>query len=321
MASYAYFEQKVVPLEEAKISVMTHAFNYGTACFEGIRGNWNAEDEQIYLFRPREHFERLRASCRILKIGWRYDIDELIQIAAKLVRLAEYREDCYVRPLAYKSGLVVGVRMHNVGDDLLMFTTPFGPYLDVEEGARCATSSYRRVDDLGIPARAKPTGIYINSALAKTEANENGFDEAIMLTHEGHVSEGSGENIFIVDEGRLVTPPRSDNILVGITRSSVIELAAAELGIPTIERSIDRSELYTADECFMTGTAAHITPVIEVDRRPVGDGRAGPITKQLMKLYFDACLGRLPNYAHWCLPVYEKVAVGAPRPGQPSAAE
>lgn len=313
MTSFAYFEKKIVPLEEAKVGVMTHAFNYGTACFEGIRGNWNAEHEQIYLFRPREHFERLKRSCKILHIGFDYDIDELVSIAVKLVQMAEYHEDVYVRPLAYKSGHIVGVRMHNVPDDLLMFTTPFGAYLDVEEGARCATSTYRRVDDLGIPARAKPTGIYINSALAKTEANENGFDEAIMLTHDGHVSEGSGENIFIVDNGKLVTPPPSDNILVGITRASVIELAERELGIPTIERPIDRSELYTADECFMTGTAAHVTPVIEVDRRLVADGRQGPITKQISSLYFDACFGRLERYAHWCTPVYEQVPVSAPR--------
>lgn len=319
MTSYAYFEQKIVPLEEAKVGVMTHALNYGTACFEGIRGNWNADHEQIYLFRPREHFERLRTSCKILRIDWRYDIDELLRIAVKLVQMGDYREDMYLRPLAYKSGQIVGVRMHSVPDDLLMFTTSFGAYIDVEEGARCMTSTYRRVDDLGIPARAKPTGIYINSALAKTEAEEAGFDEAIMLTHDGHVSEGSGENIFIVDNGRLVTPPPSDNILIGITRASVMELAAKELGIETIERSIDRTELYTADECFMTGTAAHVTPVIEVDRRPVGDGRQGPVTRQLSRLYFDAVLGRLPQYAHWVTPAYEKVAVAAQRSGQAGA--
>lgn len=321
MTSYAYFESKIVPLEEAKVGVMTHALNYGTACFEGIRGNWNAEQEQIYLFRPREHFERLERSCKILRIGFNHDLDELVRIAVQLIELAQYREDCYIRPLAYKSGHIVGVRMHNVPDDLLMFTTPFGAYLDVDEGARCATSTYRRVGDLGIPARAKPTGIYINSALAKTEANENGFDEAIMLTHDGHVSEGSGENIFIVENGRLVTPPPSDDILVGITRASIIELAERELGVPTIERSIDRSELYTADECFMTGTAAHVTPVIEVDRRPVANGKLGPITRQLRELYFDAVFGRLPAYARWCVPVYQQVPVAAPRPGQPAGAD
>jgi len=321
MASYAYFEGQIVPLEEAKIGVMTHAFNYGTACFEGIRGNWNAEHEQIYLFRPKEHFERLRKSCKILKIGWRWDIDELVSITQKLVQLAEYREDCYIRPLAYKSGHIIGVRMHGIQDDLLMFTSPFGAYLDVDEGARCQTSSWRRVDDLGIPARAKVTGIYVNSALAKTEANENGFDEAIMLTHDGHVSEGSGENIFIVENGKLITPPNHDNILVGITRSSVIELARRELGIETIERAIDRSEMYTADECFMTGTAAHVTPVIEVDRRPVGDGLCGPITKQIKDLYFQACFGSLPEYAHWCVPAYDQVGVAVQRAGQTAGAD
>jgi branched-chain amino acid aminotransferase len=190
--------------------------------------------------------------------------------------------------------------MHNLEDDFLVFVYPFGPYLDIEKGIRCMTSSWRRVEDVGIPARAKVNGLYVNSALAKTEAQENGYDEAIMLDMDGHVSEGSGENIFIVVDGRLYTPPSSDNILVGITRDSVIRLAADELGIETVERSIDRSELYVADECFMTGTAAHVSAVVEVDRRPIGDGRVGPVTAQLQELYFDVVRGKNSKYAHWC---------------------
>jgi len=300
---YAYLRKQFVPLAEAKIGVMTHAFNYGTGCFEGVRGNWNGGQEKIYLFRLRDHFRRLRKSCRILQIGLPYTEDELCDIATKLVGMCGYTEDIYLRPIAYKSSEVVGVRMHDLEDDLLMYVTPFGAYLDVEKGIRCMTSSWRRVDDMSIPARAKVTGLYVNSALAKTEAQTNGFDEAIMLNQNGHVSEGSGENIFIVGGGRLITPPPSDNVLVGITRDTVIHLAREELGIETVERTVDRSELYAADECFMTGTAAHVTAVIDVDRRPIGNGKVGEVTARLQKLYFDVIRCGNEKYAHWCTPV------------------
>jgi len=304
---YAYFQRQFIPLAEAKIGVMTHAFNYGTAVFEGIRGNWNGDDEQIYVFRLEDHYRRLRKSCRILKLDLPYTDEELADITVRLVAMCGYNEDIYLRPIAYKSSEVVGVRIHNLESDFLIYVTPFGPYLDIEKGARCCTSSWRRVEDTGIPARAKINGIYVNSALAKTEAIENGLDEAIMLNEDGHVSEGSGENIFIVEDGRLITPSVSSNILVGITRETVITLAREELGVETIERPIDRSELYVADECFMTGTAAHVTPVTEVDRRPVGDGARGPITADIQRLYFEVVRGKSAKYARWCTPCYTKV--------------
>jgi len=304
---YAYFKKQIVPLAEAKIGIMTHAFNYGTAVFEGIRGNWNEDEGQIYVFRLKDHFDRLRRSCRIMRIEFPYSDEELHSITTKLVEMSGYREDIYLRPLAYKSSEVLGVRLHDLEDDFLIFIAPFGPYLDIDKGARCCTSSWRRVEDTGIPARAKITGIYANSALAKTEANLNGFDEAIMLDERGHISEGSGENIFIVDGGGLITPPPSSNILVGITRQTVITLAREEFGVETVERDIDRSELYTAEECFMTGTAAHLTPVVEFDHRPIGDGKPGPLTRRLSKLYFDIIKGKNPKYAHWCVPCYSKV--------------
>ncbi len=304
---YAYIRGEIVPLAEAKIGVMTHAFNYGTAVFEGIRGNWNAEEGQLFLFRVAEHYERLKDSCRILKISLPQRVEELIELTLDLAERCGFEQDVYIRPLAYKATEVLGVRLHDLDDDLIIFVAPFGNYLDVEQGARCMTSSWRRIDDTSIPARAKVTGLYVNSALAKTEAQENGFDEAIMLTQDGHVSEGSGENIFIVSRGRLVTPPVSDNILVGITRETVMTLAKRELGVDVIERPVDRSELYIADECFMTGTAAHVTPVVEVDRRPVGDGRVGALTAKLQRLYFDAAWGRSPSYRHWCTPAFRRV--------------
>lgn len=298
----AYFDGSIVPLDEAKISIRTHAFLYGTACFEGIRGNWNEEQAVTYLFRVREHYERLRMSCRILGIQLSLTDDELCSLTEELVARCGYREDVYIRPIAYKSEEVIGPRMHDVADDFLMFVIPFGAYLD-DAGIRCSTSTWRRVDDLGIPARAKVNGLYVNSALAKSEAQQNGFDEAIMLDERGHVSEGSGENIFIVRGGKLVTPPPSDNILEGITRATVMVLARDELGIETIERSIDRSELYVADECFMTGTAAHVSAVIEVDRRKVGSGKTGEITRRLQDLFFDAIRGKNSKYSDWVTPV------------------
>jgi len=304
---YAYFKKQIVPLSEAKIGIMTHAFNYGTGVFEGIRGNWNDKEEQVYVFRLKEHFDRLRKSCRIMQIDFPYSNEELSSVLTKLVEMGEFREDVYIRPLAYKSSEVLGVRLHDLEDDLLMFVAPFGPYLDIEKGARCQTSSWRRVADTGIPPRAKITGIYANSALAKTEAQLNGFDEAIMLDERGHISEGSGENIFVITDGVIYTPPPSSDILVGITRDTVMALAREELGIPVVERDIDRTEIYTADECFMTGTAAHVTPVVELDRRAIGNGKMGPISGELVRLYFEIIKGNNAKYAHWCTPCYSRV--------------
>ena len=297
---FAYFQGEIVPLEEAKIGVMTHAFNYGTAVFEGIRGNWNADDQRLYLFRMKEHYERLARSSHILNLELRVPLERLLELTVEIVERSGYEEDVYIRPLVYTSSEVLGVRLHDIESDLIIFIAPFGPYLDIDKGARCHTSTWRRVDDLGIPPRAKVTGIYVNSALAKTEAQLNGFDEAIVLNADGHVSEGSGENIFIVRDGVLITPSPSDNVLEGITADTVVELAAEELGVKAVERSIDRSELYIADEVFMTGTAAHLTPVTEIDRRLVADGEPGPITKQLSDLFFDAIRGKNPKYQHWC---------------------
>jgi len=303
---YAYFRGEIIPLADAQIGVMTHAFNYGTAVFEGIRGNWNEEEETTFLFRVREHYARLEQSCRILNLPFEEDIDNLIDITIEIAARSGYREDIYIRPLVYASSEVLGVRLHGLETDVVIFVAPFGPYLDIEQGARCHTSTWRRVDDMGIPPRAKVTGIYVNSALAKTEAQLNGFDEAIVLNTDGHVSEGSGENIFIIRDGILITPPPSDNVLEGITAQTVKILAANELGIETVERTIDRTELYIADEVFMTGTAAHVTPVIEVDRRSINSGVPGPITKQLVESYSNVIRGKNKKYEDWCLPVQVK---------------
>ena len=304
MPSYAYFHKQFVPLSEARVGVMTHALHYGTAVFEGIRGNWNADQQQIYIFRLKEHYERLHNGCRVLKIDLPYTVDELCQITVELVQRCGFKEDIYIRPLAYKSSESLGLRLHDLDADFLVFAIPWGPYLP--DKARCSISSWRRPDDNVNPPQVKSTGIYINNAFAKTEAVENGFDEAIMLTPDGYVSEGSGENIFLVINGKLVTPATYNNILVGITRQTVMELAQHELGIATIERQIVRNELYTADECFLTGTAAHITPVAEVDHRLIGNGEVGEITKKLQKIYSEVIRGNNPKYLSWCTPAYKK---------------
>ncbi|MBM3167476.1 MAG: branched-chain amino acid transaminase [Chloroflexi bacterium] len=308
MPPYAYFHKKFVPLSEAKIGVLTHALHYGTACFDGIRGNWNEEKQELYLFRLKEHYQRLHKGCRILKIDLPYTVDELCKLTVEVVEKSGYHEDVYVRPLAYKSHQAIGVKLHDLEDDFLIVVATLPAYLDADKGVRCCVSSWRRIDDTMIPARGKITGIYVNSALAKTEANIRGFDEAILLTHDGHVAEGSGENIFLFIDGKLVTPPSSDNILLGITRDTVMKLAKNELGIETEERTVDRTELYTADEAFFTGTAAHVTPIIEVDERQVGDGKIGEMTKKLQDLYFGVIKGKNPKYMDWCTPVRAKVA-------------
>ena len=304
MTSYAFFHKQFILLPEAKIGVMTHSLHYGTACFEGIRGNWNSEHQQIYLFRLKEHYQRLQNGCRILKNNLPYTIHELCQITIELVARSGFQEDVYVRPMAYKSSEYLGVRLHNLEDDFLAFVVPWGPYLP--DKAKCGISSWRRPDDNVILSQAKITGLYINNALAKTEAIENGFDEAIMLTSDGQVAEGSGENIFLVIDGKLVTPASYNNILMGITRDTVIKLAQNELGIETIERQVDRSELYTAEECFLTGTAAHITPVAEVDHRKIGSDEIGKITRKLQQVYSEVIRGNNPKYVDWCTAVYKK---------------
>jgi branched-chain amino acid aminotransferase len=307
MPSYAFFHNEFIPLSEAKVNIMTHCLHYGTAVFEGIRGNWNSEQKQTYIFRPSEHFQRLYQGCRVMNISLPYTIDELCRITVELVAKCGFEEDLYIRPLAYKSSESLGVRLHNLEDDFLMLVIPWGPYLDVDM-ARCAVASWRRPEDNTIPPQAKITGLYVNNALAKTEAVLNGFDEAIMLAPDGYVSEGTGENIFLVVDGTLVTPASYSSILMGITRNTVIQLARDELGIETVERPVDRSELYLADECFLTGTAAHLTPVAEIDRRKIGNGEIGRITSQLQEIYSRVIRGNHPKYLDWCLPVYKQEA-------------
>jgi branched-chain amino acid aminotransferase len=304
-AKFLFMNGKFIPAEQGYIPVRTHGFSYGTGCFEGIRGYWNEQDQQVYLFRLREHYERFLNSCKILQITLPYSVDQFIELSAELVRRNDFHQNVYLRPVAYKGDETIGVRLHNLENHFLLTAEPMGDYI-ATSGMTCGVSSWRRVDDNAIPARAKITGAYVNSAFAKSEAIQNGFDEAIMLTNEGHVSEGSAENIFLAINGELVTPSASENILLGITRDTVIELARRELGRITRERQIDRTELYVADEIFLCGTGAQIAPVVSVDHRAVGNGQTGPIGRAIQDIYFEVVRGRRAEYRQqWCTPVYE----------------
>jgi branched-chain amino acid aminotransferase len=303
--SYAFFEDKIVPLSEAKISIMNHSFMYGTAVFEGIRAYWSEKNQELYAFRLREHFERMSDSMKIMYLSdVKYSIDDLCRITIELLQKNAPKTDTYVRPTAYKTVHRVGPSLENNPSGICMFTVPFGDYFHGQEGLKVQVSSWRRVEDNAIPARAKIVGAYANTSLAKTDAVMAGFDECIVLSENGHVSEGSAMNIFMVKNGKLITTPGSENILEGVTRRTILELAAQELDLPYESRQVDRSELYIADELFFCGTGAQIAPIIEVDKRPIGNGKAGPISTMIRDKYIKICRGEVSKYSHWLTPVY-----------------
>ena len=297
-----YFEGGFVPLRDANVSIMTHSFMYGTAVFEGIRAYWNEEQGVLYGLKLREHMERIRRNAGMLLMTDLPPVDELVRIVVETVRRNSFRTDAYIRPCFYKSGKAVGVRLHNLAHELTVLAMPFGNYVDVDNGIRLMTSTWRRNMDDALPARGKIVGGYVNMAFQKSEAELNGFDEALVLTNDGHASEASAANMFVVRDGLLLTPPVSDDILEGVTRKAVLELAEV-LGIPVEIRSIDRSEIYVADEMFLCGTGVQLSPVIELDHRPINGGAIGPITKQLHEAYFAAVRGRDSRFSHWLTPI------------------
>jgi branched-chain amino acid aminotransferase len=301
---HAYFQGKIVPYEQAKVGVLTHALNYGTAAFGGLRSYWNEDQAQLYFFRPQDHFRRFLDSARLLCMEFEQTPESLTQIALDLLRIEGYQCDVYIRPLAFKADEIIGVRLHDLRDEFSIVALPFDRYVANDTNAHVTFSSWRRVDDNMIPARGKISGAYVNSAFIKTDAVRAGFDEALVLTQEGHVSEGSAENIFMVRNGALITPPVTENILEGITRRTVLELAQDVLSLPVIERPIDRTEVYLCDEFFLTGTAAQITAVTHVDHRSIGTGQMGPITARLRQIFNDVVRGREQKYQHWIVPVY-----------------
>ncbi len=300
-----YFDGQYMPMRDARIGILTHALHYGTGVFEGIRAYWNAEEQELFVLRPRDHYLRWKQNGGILRIDVPLTADQLCDITAELARRNQFRTDLYIRPLAYKSAERVGVAIDDQ-DAFFIVALPFGEYLHSENGLHAGVSSWRRVDDNAIPPRAKICGAYVNSALASDEARRSGFDEAILLNESGHVTEGATCNLFMIRKGRLITPAVTENVLEGITRDSILELAGRELSFEIVERPIDRSELYVCDELFLTGTAVGVAPVTRVDHRPVGEGSIGVVTRSLRQLYVDATHGRMAAYRKWLQPVYRK---------------
>jgi len=300
----AYFNKQFVPLSEAKVSIRTNALHYGSGVFEGIRAYWNASERQLFVFRLPEHYERMVNNCKVLKLKLDHDVKELCTVTVDLLRRNHPEEDTYIRPIAYVSSEGLGPKLIGYETGFAIYTIPLGEYIDTSVGIKVGFSSWRRISDNSIPARCKVTGGYVNSALARTEAMEQGFDEALFLTQDGYLSEGSAENIFLVRNGTLITPDRSQDILEGITRDTLLILCREELGLTVIERQVGRTETYVADEVFFCGTGAQVSPVIEVDRRPVGSGKIGPVTARIQQLYFEVVKGNHAKYRRWCTPVY-----------------
>jgi len=302
--SFAFFEGRIVPYSQAHVGVLNHTLNYGTGAFGGIRAYSSPQKDQLFVFRPHDHFHRFLESARLLHMEFDFTPEELTRVTLDLLRAEEYHTDCYIRPLAYNADEIIGVRLHNLHPQVAIVAVPFGRYLENEEAVGATFSAWRRIDDNAIPARGKITGGYVNSALVKTDAEHAGFDEGLVLNADGHVAEGSAENFFLLRHGVLVTPPVTDNILEGITRRTVMELALEELGIRTEERPIDRTEVYLAEEAFLCGTGVQIAALTQVDHRRIGEGKMGPFVSRLRDLYFRVVRGGVPKYAHWNTPVY-----------------
>lgn len=297
---YAYFEGKLTPFSEATLSLRNPAFLYGTSLFEGIRGYWIPETRQICIFRMKEHYQRLLNNSRMFYMTPDLSLQDLCDITVSLIQKNQATSDIYIRPTLYKSGETITPTLENIPTEFCLWTKPLGEYLALDKGLSVCVSNWRRVPDNAIPARAKAGGAYMNTALAVTDARKMGFDDAIFLTDAGTVSEGSAMNLFLVKDGQLITPGKTEDILEGITRDSIITLAKNELGMSTVERTIDRTELYLADEAFFCGTGAQVSPITSIDNRPIGDGNPGEWSRKIQNIYFEAVKNKLPQYHQWC---------------------
>lgn len=305
MTEFVYMDGNYIEKEKATIPVMTHAFLYGTSIFEGIRAYYNPEEKQLYAFRVPEHFERLKKSAKVMHMKVSNSVEELCNITKTLLNKNKYQQDTYIRPTLYKSAQKIGTHMMDNPDSLLIFSVAMGDYIDTSKGLKVCVSNWRRTSDNAIPPRSKIGGAYANAALIATDARLAGFDDAIVLSEDGTVTEGSAMNLFLVMDGKLVTTLSTDNILQGITRDTLIQVAKEVMGLEVIERVIDRTELYVADEAFYCGTGAQVSPIVNIDNRNLGDGKVGPISTELQKLYFDIVKGRIPQYKKWCMPIYD----------------
>ncbi|MEO8432483.1 MAG: branched-chain amino acid transaminase [Acidobacteriota bacterium] len=315
LPEYAFFDGRIVPYRDAKVGVMTHGLQYGTGCFGGLRGFWNETEEELFVFRPHDHFQRFLESARLLSLELPYTVEDLVGHLGELLRTQGFRNDCYIRPLAFAAEERIGILgLDGMRPAVSIVAIPFGKYIENDGGAHVKISAWRRIDDNMIPARGKVSGAYVNTALAKTDAQRGGYDDAIFLDQAGHVAEASAANLFMVRNGSVVTPPITDNILEGITRRSMMELLREEMGLPVVERSIDRTELTLAEEVFLAGTGVQIVAVTKIDHRNVGTGRMGPVTEALRRMNISVVHGESPKYRGWCWPVYANAVAGLSAP-------
>lgn len=298
----AFFDGRLMPLRDANVNITTHAFNYGTGVFEGLRGYWNPDDEELYVVQPGPHYARLLRSARLLHIEVPYTVEELVEWTRAMLRANNFRQDVYIRPLAYKADPAIKVGLSGIGSALAIFAVPMGDYVPMA-GITAAVSSWRRIGDNMIPSRAKVTGAYVNAALSSDQAKSDGYDEAILLGDDGQVSEASSANLFMVRQGTLITTPVTADILEGITRQVVFDIAS-RADVPVEVRPIDRTELYSADELFLCGTGVQLAGIVAVDRRPIADGRPGPVTTAIQTRYLNLVRGRDDEFRHYVTPTY-----------------
>jgi len=317
LPKYVFFRGRVVPYSDVKVGVLTHALNYGTAVFGGLRAYWNEDEKQLFVFRPQDHFRRFLQSARLLCMELPYSGDEMVNGLLELIRAEGHKEDLYVRPLAFYSDEIIGVKLHDLHAEVSMVVLPFGHYIANEDGMHVTISSWRRIDDNVIPARGKIAGAYVNSAFAKTDALRAGFDEVIVLNNDGHISEGSAANFFLLRNGVFATPPITDNVLEGITRRTIMQLIRDELKMEVQERPIDRTELYLCEEAFLCGTGVQIAAIGRVDYRTIGSGKIGEATTRLRKIFYDVVKGKSAKYRDWCTPVYESKSAPTPKDRTP----
>lgn len=302
----AYMHNKFIDVRKAVVPIQAKVIQYGLGVFTGIRGHWNKEKKNLYLFRLEDHFERLTEAAKIVGMKFPYTFAQFKKIIFDLIKKNKAKEDVYLRPTLYAASTKLTPRFDNDDDDLAVYMISLKEYFDSAEGLKVCVSSWRRFDDDSLSTKAKITGSYANSALAKTEAIRNGFHEPIFLNRDGKVCEASGANLFGVKGKTVYTPPLSANNLNGITRRSVIEILSSELGLTVREEEFDRSTLYCFDELFFTGTAAKVSWIASVDHRIIGNGKIGKVVSQLQEIFgkIAAYEFDIEKYKKWCTPVY-----------------
>lgn len=304
MFPYAYIRGEIVPSDQAVIPISAKVIQYGLGIFAGMRGNWNNQKNNLFIFRMEDHFKRMREGAKILGMKWNMDYNTFESIVRELIKKAEIKKDIYIRPVYYASSTNIAPTFADIEEDLAIYIISLKEYLDTSKGLNLCVSSWRRFDDDMMSTKAKLCGGYANSALAKSESKRLGFDDAIFLNRDGKVCEGSGANIFGAKDGVVYTPPIYSNILNGITRRSLIDLLKKEMKLEVKEEQFDRSTLYTFDECWLSGTAAKMAWIREIDGRTIGNGEMGEVSKGIKELFERASLGNLEGYEKWNTGIY-----------------